>query len=131
MAGASPRERDDPEEAGRPPTRRAPRAPRRAPLCHRRQDCRECEVSAHEPLPPRTPRGLTPMYLDRQLWAFTEGVRLRIAATVLVGLLQVAAGIARLALLGWLLGRVFQGASLEALALPIALTAAVILARGA
>ena len=70
------------------------------------------------------------MYLDRQLWSFTRGVRLRIAATVLIGLLQVVAGIGRLALLGWLLGRVFRGASLLALAWPIALTAALILARG-
>ena len=70
------------------------------------------------------------MYLDRQLWNFTKGVRLRIAATVVVGLLQVMAGIGRLALLGWLLGRVFKGASLEALAVPIALTAALIVVRG-
>jgi ATP-binding cassette subfamily C protein CydCD len=71
------------------------------------------------------------MYLDRQLWSFTGGVRLRMAATVLVGLLQVVAGIARLALLGWLLGRVFQGASLGDLAVPVGVTAAVILVRGA
>ena len=70
------------------------------------------------------------MYLDRRLWSFTRGVRTRIAATVAVGLLQVAAGIARLALLGWLLGRVLAGDSLAALAGPIALTAAVIGARG-
>jgi ATP-binding cassette subfamily C protein CydCD len=70
------------------------------------------------------------MYLDRRLWSFTRGVRLRIAATVALGLGQVAAGIARLALLGWLLGRVLQGAALDTLALPIALTAAVILGRG-
>ncbi len=71
------------------------------------------------------------MYLDRRLWSFTRGVRLRIAATVGVGLLQVVAGIARLALLGWLLGRVFAGDSLATLAAPIALTAVIILARGA
>jgi ATP-binding cassette, subfamily B, bacterial len=71
------------------------------------------------------------MYLDRRLWSFTRGVRLRIAATVAVGLLQVAAGIARLALLGWLLARVFAGDSLATLAVPIALTAVIILARGA
>jgi ATP-binding cassette subfamily C protein CydCD len=69
------------------------------------------------------------MYLDRRLWGFTRGVRLRIAATVAVGLLQLVFGIARLALLGWLLARVFTGASLASLAGPIALTAAVILAR--
>jgi ATP-binding cassette, subfamily C, bacterial CydCD len=71
------------------------------------------------------------MYLDRRLWSFTRGVRLRIAATVAVGLLQVAAGIARLGLLGWLLARVFAGESLATLAVPIALTAVIILARGA
>ena len=36
------------------------------------------------------------MYLDRRLWAFTRGVRARIAGTVLLGLLAVGAGIARL-----------------------------------
>jgi len=49
------------------------------------------------------------VYLDRQLWAFTAGVRIRIVATVLQGLLAVSAGIARLALLGWRLGRVLAG----------------------
>jgi len=49
------------------------------------------------------------MYFDRRLWAFTRGVRLRIAGTVLLGLLAVGAGIARLALFGWLLGRVIAG----------------------
>src|SRR5207249_501406 len=65
------------------------------------------------------------MYLDRRLWAFTRGVRLRIVGTVVIGLLAVAAGIARLALFGWLLGRVIAGESLRALlplvALPVAL----------
>jgi hypothetical protein len=37
---------------------------------------------------------------------FTAGVRTGILGTVLLGLLAVSAGIARLALLGWLLGRV-------------------------
>jgi ATP-binding cassette subfamily C protein CydCD len=72
---------------------------------------------------------MTAMYLDRRLWGFTRGVRLRISATIAVGLLQLAFGIARLALLGWLLARVFAGASLASLAGPIALTAAVILVR--
>ena len=70
------------------------------------------------------------MYLDRRLWSFTKGVRLRIAATVALGLLQVMAGLGRLALLGWLLARVFRGASLESLAVPILLTAAVSAVRG-
>ena len=71
------------------------------------------------------------MYLDRRLWALTAGVRGRIAATVLVGLAAVAAGIARLALLGWLLGRVIAGESLASLAPAIALTALALAARSA
>ena len=55
------------------------------------------------------------MYFDRRLWAFTRGVRLRIVGTVLLGLLAVGAGIARLALFGWLLGRVIAGDPLRAL----------------
>src|SRR5712692_6474654 len=71
------------------------------------------------------------MYLDRRLWAFTRGVRLRIVGTVLIGLLAVAAGIARLALFGWLLGRVIAGESLRSLLPLMALTAAAVLVRGA
>jgi len=70
------------------------------------------------------------VYLDRRLWGFTRGLRLRIAWTVLVGLAAVGAGIARLALLGWLLARVIGGAPLHALAGPAALAAAAILVRG-
>ncbi|HEV8441804.1 MAG TPA: ABC transporter ATP-binding protein [Methylomirabilota bacterium] len=70
------------------------------------------------------------MYLDRRLWAFTRGVRLRIAAAVLLGLVTVGVGIARLALLGWLLSRVIAGAPLRSL-VPLALaTIAAIVARG-
>jgi ATP-binding cassette subfamily B protein len=70
------------------------------------------------------------MYIDRRLWALTEGVRPRIAAAVLLGLLAVAAGIARLALLGWLLARVASGASAAELTVPAAATAGVIVLRG-
>src|SRR4051812_3122791 len=70
------------------------------------------------------------MYLDPRLLAFTRGVRGRIAATVGLGLLQVIAGIARLALLGWLLARVFAGASPRELMVPLALTAGAIVLRG-
>jgi ATP-binding cassette subfamily C protein CydCD len=71
------------------------------------------------------------LYLDRRLWGFTRGVRLRIAAAVGLGLLQVAAGIARLALLGWLLARIFRGAPPRELAAPVALAAAAVVVRGA
>jgi ATP-binding cassette subfamily C protein CydCD len=70
------------------------------------------------------------VYLDRELWAFTAGVRGRIAATVLLGLLAVSAGIARLALLGWLLGRVLSGAPLATLIGPVAAVAAATVLRG-
>ncbi len=71
------------------------------------------------------------MYLDRRLWAFTRGVRLRIAGTVLLGLLAVGAGIARLALFGWLLGRVIAGDPPRSLLPLIALAAAAVVLRGA
>jgi ATP-binding cassette subfamily C protein CydCD len=69
------------------------------------------------------------MYLDPRLWALTRGVRLRIAATVLVGLAAVAVGIARLVLLGWLLARVLGGESLAALVPAVLLTAAAVVLR--
>ena len=71
------------------------------------------------------------MYIDPRLWALTSGVRGRIVFTVLVGLAAVAAGIARLALLGWLLGRVLLGESLASLAPAILLTAVALAARSA
>ena len=81
--------------------------------------------------PPATLGGsLSGMYLDPRLLAFTRGVRGRIVATVAIGLFQVLAGITRLALLGWVLARVFAGASLAELTVPIAVTAAAIVIRG-
>ena len=71
------------------------------------------------------------MYVDRRLWAFTEGLRGRIAWSTALGLASAAAGIARLAALGWLLARLFRGEGPEGLAVPLAAVAAVMLARGA
>ncbi|HTO12553.1 MAG TPA: thiol reductant ABC exporter subunit CydC [Candidatus Binatia bacterium] len=71
------------------------------------------------------------MYFDRRLWALTAGVRGRIAGTVAIGLLAAAAGIARLALLGWLLARVLAGDSLAHLAPALLLTAAALVGRSA
>ena len=70
------------------------------------------------------------MYLNRRLWAFTEGVRLRIAGATLAGLLAVLLGTARLALLGWVLGRVLAGDPLARLAWPVTGVAALIALRG-
>jgi ATP-binding cassette, subfamily B, bacterial len=71
------------------------------------------------------------MYLDRRLWTFTRGVRTRIGGTVLLGLLAVGAGIARLALFGWLLGRVIAGDPPRSLLPLMALAAAAVALRGA
>ncbi|MCW5748912.1 MAG: ABC transporter ATP-binding protein, partial [Alphaproteobacteria bacterium] len=70
------------------------------------------------------------MHFEPRLWVFTEGVRLRIAGAVLIGLLAVGLGVARLALLGWLIGQVFAGRPLADLAWPIALIALVMVLRG-
>src|SRR5688500_6298502 len=69
------------------------------------------------------------MYVDRPLWGFTAGLRHRIVAAAALGLVGVALGIARLALLGWLLARVLGGAGLAQLAAPLGAVAAVIAAR--
>ncbi|NKB56665.1 MAG: thiol reductant ABC exporter subunit CydC [Alphaproteobacteria bacterium] len=70
------------------------------------------------------------MYFDSRLWGFTKGVRARIFGAVAIGILATGFGIARLALLGWLIAKVFQGAPLEELLLPFAGVAAVMLLRG-
>ncbi|HJV57023.1 MAG TPA: ABC transporter ATP-binding protein [Methylomirabilota bacterium] len=70
------------------------------------------------------------MYVDGWLWAFTRGVRLRIAGATLAGLLSVLVGTARLALLGWVLGRLLTGAPLARLAWPVAGVAALVALRG-
>ena len=70
------------------------------------------------------------MYLDRRLWAFTEGVRGRIAFSVLVGLITATVGIARLALLGWLLAKVFHGDAVETFVGPFAAVTGVMVLRG-
>ena len=70
------------------------------------------------------------MHIEPRLLVFTKGVRARIAATVAVGLLGVGCGIARLGLLGWLIGQIFVGRPLQELVLPILLIAGVMVLRG-
>ncbi len=70
------------------------------------------------------------MQFEPRLWAFTKGVRWRIAYAVGIGLIAVALGVARLALLGWLIAQVFQGATLSDMVLPITLVAAAMVLRG-
>lgn len=71
------------------------------------------------------------MHIEPRLLVFTQGVRARIGATVAVGLLGVAFGVARLGLLGWLIGQIFAGRPTGDLVLPVALIALVMLLRGA
>ena len=70
------------------------------------------------------------MFFDPRLWQFTRGVRLRIAATVAMGVFASLVGIGRLALLGWLLARVFAGDTFSDLVAPFVLVAAVMVLRG-
>ena len=70
------------------------------------------------------------MFFDPRLWQFTRGVRLRIAATVAMGVFASLVGMGRLALLGWLLARVFAGDTFSELMVPFVLVAAVMVLRG-
>ena len=70
------------------------------------------------------------MHIEPRLWIFTRGVRPRIAATTLGGLLAVGLGVARLGLLGWLIGEVFAGRDLAGLVLPVLLITLVMVLRG-
>ena len=70
------------------------------------------------------------MYFDLRLWQFTKGVRWRIFAAVAIGVVATIFGIARLALLGWLIAQVFQGTPLADLLWSVAGVAAVIVMRG-
>jgi ATP-binding cassette subfamily C protein CydCD len=52
------------------------------------------------------------MYFNQKLWSLTEGVRLRIAASVGMGLGGSILGMSRLLMMGWLIGQVLNGAGL-------------------
>ena len=70
------------------------------------------------------------MHLEPRLWAFTKGLRGRIAYAVAIGLVAVGLGVARLALLGWLIAQVFAGAAPADLVLPVVIVAVVMVLRG-
>jgi ATP-binding cassette subfamily C protein CydCD len=68
------------------------------------------------------------MYFDRRLWELTRGLRGRIALAILIGLAAAAFGIARFALLGVLLARVFAGSGAAVIAaLAVGVAGAVLL----
>jgi len=70
------------------------------------------------------------MQFETRLWSFTQGVRGRIAISVLIGMIAAALGVIRLALLGWLIGLIFLGQSADELVIPIIFAALVMLMRG-
>ncbi|WP_421707456.1 thiol reductant ABC exporter subunit CydC [Algihabitans sp.] len=70
------------------------------------------------------------MHFEPRLWKFTKGVRWRIAFAVSIGLVAVALGVGRLALLGWLIAQVFAGASPSELAWPVVAVAVAMVLRG-
>jgi ATP-binding cassette, subfamily B, bacterial len=72
----------------------------------------------------------TPLYFDFRLWQLTRGMRWRIAATVLMGLVAAIVGVSRFVFLGTLLALVYRGAPATALIWPATAVAAVVLVRG-
>ncbi|MDI1285972.1 MAG: ABC transporter ATP-binding protein [Reyranella sp.] len=70
------------------------------------------------------------MHIEPRLLVFTKGVRWRIAGAVAIGLLATGLGIARLGLLGWLIGLVFAGRDVASLEAPILAIAFVMVLRG-
>jgi len=70
------------------------------------------------------------MHIEPRLLVFTKGVRWRIAGAVGIGLLAVGLGIARLGLLGWLIGQVFLGRPISELVPAVLLIALVMVLRG-
>jgi ATP-binding cassette, subfamily B, bacterial len=69
------------------------------------------------------------VYFDVRLWQLTRGMRWRIAATVLMGLLAAIVGVSRFVFLGSLLALVYRGAPAWTLLLPAAAVVAVVLVR--
>ena len=70
------------------------------------------------------------MYFDPRLWRFTKGVRGRIAYAVVIGLFATGIGIARLALLGWMIAKVFNGTTFDEILIPTIIVALTMIARG-
>src|SRR5580700_578073 len=70
------------------------------------------------------------MYFDRRLWELTRGMRGRILLAILLGLLAAGFGIARFALLGALLARVFTGAGFAMIALAATGVGLAVILRG-
>ncbi len=70
------------------------------------------------------------MFLNYRLWQLTQGLRLRIFFTVFVGIVAATVGVVRLALLGWLLALIFNGAGFADILIPALVIAGVMVLRG-
>jgi ATP-binding cassette subfamily C protein CydCD len=70
------------------------------------------------------------MYFDRRLWQLTRGLRGWIVLAILLGLVAAVVGIARFAILGVLLSRVFDGSGFWAVAMPAIGVAVAVVLRG-
>lgn len=70
------------------------------------------------------------MHFESRLWFLTKGFRWQLLLCFFVGLLSVSIGIARLAALGWLIGKIFEGIAFHELILPFFLIAGLMCARG-
>ena len=70
------------------------------------------------------------MHLEWRLWSFTEGFRGKIAFSTILGLISSAFGVARLAMLGWMIGLLFKGEPVTELIWLIVLIALVMILRG-
>jgi len=69
------------------------------------------------------------MYFDSRLWRLTAGLRAGMTGGILLGLLALAAGIARYIFLGQILARVFAGAPIAEWIVPAVAAAAMIVLR--
>ena len=70
------------------------------------------------------------MHLEWRLWSFTEGFRGKILFSTILGLVSSGFGVARLAMLGWMLGLLFKGEPVTELIWLILLIALVMILRG-
>ena len=70
------------------------------------------------------------MYFNLRLWGMTKGLRTAIFLAAGVGLIAISIGIARLALTGVVIARLFQGEDFSAVTGPLVLVGVLILLRG-
>ncbi len=71
------------------------------------------------------------MFFDSRLWQLTKGSRGAVVQAVIIGVVASVVGIVRLGLLGWLLAKVFNGATTRELLTPSLIVAGAMVARGA